>query len=133
MEISNCAFCKIINRQIPGHIITENDSVIVFLSLENHPLVVPKKHIPDIYSLDSETGSQIMAELIKTAKAVKQALQCEGVYITQANEPAAGQDVFHLHFHVYPRWQDQIMNQTGRVNDEERTITLNKIKLAHSA
>ena len=91
-------------------------------------MIVPKKHIADIYDLDPETGNLIMAELIKTAKAVKQGLQCEGVYITQANEAAAGQDVFHIHFHIYPRWQDQIMNQTERVEEAERTTTLEKIK-----
>jgi histidine triad (HIT) family protein len=130
--MNNCTFCKIIDRKIPGHIITENDSVIVFLSLENHPLVVPKKHIADIYSLDHETGNQLIAELIKTAKAVKEGLQCEGVYITQANEPAAGQDVFHIHFHVYPRWQDQMMNQTERVDEGERQLTLEKIKAVYA-
>ena len=128
--MKNCTFCKIINRQIPGHIISENENIIVFLSLENHPLVVPKKHIKDIYELDSATGNEIMKELVKTAKAVKQGLGSEGVYITQANEPAAGQDVFHIHFHVYPRWQDQIMNQMEKVDEKERTETLGKIKTA---
>ena len=130
--MENCIFCKIIRRDISGHIIAENDEVIVFLSLENHPLVVPKKHITDIYGLDSETGNHIMAELIKTAKAVKQGLQCEGVYVTQANEPAAGQDVFHIHFHVYPRWQDQMMNKTEKVGDEERKMTAEKIKAVYT-
>jgi histidine triad (HIT) family protein len=46
-----CIFCGIVKREIPAYIIDENDEVIVFLSLENHPLVVPKKHIPDIYSM----------------------------------------------------------------------------------
>ena len=126
--MENCVFCKIINRQLPGFIIDENDNVIVFLSRENHPLIVPKDHIKDIYELDEGTGHEIMNELVKTAKAVKQGLQCEGVYITQANEAAAGQDVFHIHFHIYPRWQDQIMNQTERVEEAERTTTLEKIK-----
>ncbi len=119
---------KIISHKIPGQVISENDNVIVFLSLENHPLVVPKKHIKDIYELDPETGTKIMKELIKTAKAVKKGLGCEGVYITQANEPGAGQDVFHIHFHIYPRWQDQIMNQAEIVEETERIATLDKIK-----
>ena len=45
----NCAFCRIIRRQIPAYIITEDDQVIVFLSKENHPLVASKQHIPNIY------------------------------------------------------------------------------------
>ncbi len=121
----NCTFCKIIDRKIPGHILGENENVIVFLSLENHPLIVPKKHIPDIYSLDNELGAEIMKEAIKIAKAVKQGLKCDGVYVTQANEPAAGQDVFHYHMHIYPRWND---SRQWESDEENRKLTAEKIK-----
>lgn len=126
--MNDCIFCKIINREAPGYIISENENVIVFVSRHNDPLVVPKKHVKDIYELDAETGSEIMKELIKTTKAVKKGFECEGVYITQANEPAAGQDVFHIHFHVYPRWQDQTKNEVKKVDDNERQKTMEKIK-----
>ncbi|HCJ36415.1 MAG TPA: HIT family hydrolase, partial [Ktedonobacter sp.] len=53
--MEDCIFCKIINRQIPAYILDENEDVITFLSLENHPLVVPKRHIPNIYSLDDRS------------------------------------------------------------------------------
>ena len=56
--MENCVFCKIINRQLPGYIISENENVIVFVSKHNDPLVVPKKHIKDIYGLDNETGNE---------------------------------------------------------------------------
>ena len=128
--MENCIFCKIINRELPAHIISENDNVIVFLSLENHPLVIPKKHIKNIYELDPETGAEIMKELIKTAKAIKNGLGCDGVYITQANEPAAGQDVLHIHFHVYPRWQAQQINKTEKMEETEYLTNLEKIKKA---
>ena len=101
--MNTCSFCRIIARQAPGYIIDEHDLVITFLSLENHPLVVPKQHIANIYSLDDVTGHAMMSTLITIANTVKNRMACDGVYITQANEPAAGQDVFHLHFHVYPR------------------------------
>jgi histidine triad (HIT) family protein len=126
--MDDCIFCKIINRQAPSYIISENDKVIVFVSRHNDPLVVPKNHIKDIYDLDAETGSKIVKELIKTAKAVKKGLECDGVYITQANEPAAGQDVFHIHFHVYPRWKGEARNQVNIVDDNERQITMEKVK-----
>lgn len=129
--MENCVFCKIINRQLPGYIISENGNVIVFVSRHNDPLVVPKKHIKDIYELDNETGKEITKELIKTAKAVKKGLKSEGVYITQANEPVAGQDVFHLHFHVYPRWQDQNKNEVKMTQDTEREQTMQKVKNAY--
>ena len=100
----NCIFCRIIHHQAPAYVVTEDEHIIVFLSRENHPLVVPKRHIPNIYTLDDATGAYIMSAAIQIARAVKLGLACEGIYLTQANEPAAGQDVFHFHLHIYPRW-----------------------------
>ena len=123
--MENCIFCKIINGEVPGYILDGNEYVIVFLSKENHPLIVPKKHIPDIYSLDNELGAEVMRESIKIAKAVKRGLKCDGVYVTQANEPAAGQDVFHYHMHIYPRWND---SRQWESDEENRKLTAENIK-----
>ncbi|MGB9279698.1 MAG: HIT domain-containing protein [Pseudonocardiaceae bacterium] len=109
--MDSCTFCKIVNREIPGYIIRETDSVISFLSLEKHPLVVPKAHIANIYALDSENGRKVMDEIVTVAKAMKQGLKADGIFITQANEPAAGQDVFHIHFHLYPRWESKDISE----------------------
>lgn len=128
--MENCTFCKIIDRKIPAFILDENERIIVFLSLENHPLIVPKKHIPDIYSLDNEIGAEVMKESIKIAKAVKQGLKCDGVYVIQANEPAAGQDVFHYHRHIYPRWNDSRQWESDEVN---RKLTAENIKAVLSS
>ena len=123
----HCVFCRIIRRELPAYIISEDNNVIVFLSLENHPLVVPKQHIPNIYTLGEATGIYLMRATIQVARAVKSGLQCEGVYLTQANEPTAGQDVFHLHIHIYPRWEavdfltQQIDTQVpGAIKEETR-------------
>lgn len=110
MRDPTCTFCGIIAREIQAHILDENDRVIVFLSLSNHPMVVTKAHIPDIYAMPNDLGAAVMSETIKVARAVKKALQCDGVYLTQANEHAAGQDVFHYHMHVYPCWGNTVKN-----------------------
>jgi len=110
--------------------VTEDEHIIVFLSKENHPLVVPKQHIPNIYSLDGATGAHIMRAAIEVARAVKVGLACEGIYLTQANEPAAGQDVFHFHLHIYPRWQavDFRSQQTAQhIREADKQETLQKI------
>ena len=79
-----------------------------------------------------------MAETIKIAKAVKRALQCDGIYLTQSNEPAAGQDVFHFHLHVYPCWEGKEVKAIGRfvrsvtdrknVTDEMKATMMRKIR-----
>lgn len=108
--MSSCVFCAIVAGKLPAFVIEENERVIVFLSLENHPLIVTKRHVADIYALDEALGAAVMRETIRVARAVKAGLECEGVFLAQANEPAAGQDVFHFHLHVYPRWRDKGLN-----------------------
>lgn len=88
--------------QAPAHIIKQNEDIIVFLSLEGHPLVVPKKHIPDIFSLDANVASQIMHEAITISKALRDTVNCDGLNLIQSNGSAAGQDVFHFHYTSSP-------------------------------
>lgn len=138
MRDPECGFCRIVAREVPAYIIDENDRVMVFLSLENHPLVVTREHIPDIYAMPGDVGAAVMEEAIKVARAVKQALQCDGVYLTQANEPAAGQDVFHYHLHVYPCWGDRVRRAIGdfvdsvtdreNVTEEMRAVTAERLR-----
>ena len=126
--MNDCIFCQIINRQLPGFIVSETEKVIVFVSRHNDLLVVPRKHFANIYELDTETGNELMQALAKTANAVKKAFESEGIYITQANDPAAGQDVFHLHFHVYARWHDEARNRVTRVDEKERRATMESVR-----
>jgi histidine triad (HIT) family protein len=110
--MTSCIFCQIISREAPADILAENDAVIVFLSLEHHPLVVPKLHVPDLFGLSDVLGAALMRETVRIAKAVRSGLHCDGIYVTQANGEAAGQQVFHLHLHVYPRWQSGSAQRT---------------------
>jgi hypothetical protein len=54
--VEDCVFCRIVYERAPAYIVDENDDVIVFLSLENHPLIVTKRHVPDIFALDEALG-----------------------------------------------------------------------------
>jgi histidine triad (HIT) family protein len=118
--MEECVFCRIIRKEQPAFLIEENDSVVVFMSLENHPLVVTKEHIQDIYALHEEAGCAVMKETIKVTKAVKDGLRCNGVYLTQCNEPAARQDVFHFHLHVFPCWEDGLEPHVSVAEDLRR-------------
>jgi histidine triad (HIT) family protein len=109
-KMNDCIFCKIVKREVPAYIIDENKDTLVFLSHENHPLVVTKQHLQDVYDLDEHVASAVMIEAVKIAKAVKAGLGCDGVNLVQSNGPAAGQDVFHFHLHIKPRWHnDQVI------------------------
>jgi diadenosine tetraphosphate (Ap4A) HIT family hydrolase len=83
--MTSCIFCQIISRETPADILAENDAAIAFLSLEHHPLVVPKLHVPDLFGLSDVLGSALMRETVRIAKAVRTGLHCDGIYVTQAN------------------------------------------------
>jgi histidine triad (HIT) family protein len=121
----NCTFCKIISRQLPGYIIAEDENTIVFVSLEGHPIVAPKEHVPDIFGLNDKLGSIIMKMAREVARATKEGLAADGIYITQTNGVAAGQSVFHYHMHVYPKWNDGRRLDRG---DESRRRTMGKVQ-----
>ena len=68
-----------------------------------HCLVVPRRHVRNIFDLDDETGATLVPALRRVAQAVYNAFVAEGITIAQSNEPP-WQEVFHLHFHVYARY-----------------------------
>jgi diadenosine tetraphosphate (Ap4A) HIT family hydrolase len=110
--MAECVFCEIVTeRTNPELAIFENEFVIGQISLHQKPgnhghvLVLPKRHVPNIYELPDELNAPLMSALRLLSVAVKKAFAAEGVQIRQNNEPAAGQDVFHLHFHIIPRYE----------------------------
>lgn len=110
--MTECIFCKIIEkRPDPALTIFENEHVIGQISFQQksgnhgHILVIPKQHVQNIYELPDELNAPLMSALRLLSRAVKKAFAADGIHIRQNNEPAAGQDVFHLHFHVIPRYQ----------------------------
>lgn len=100
----DCIFCSIIDGEIPGNIVYEDENVVAFLDAnpvsKGHTLVVPKKHVEDIHG--AEGMDYLMDALVKVSDAVEEAFDPEGINIAQNNGEAAGQEVFHLHFHVTP-------------------------------
>lgn len=108
MAHDDCLFCSIIDGKIPSAKVYEDEHVYAFLDIsqvtEGHTLVIPKKHVQDIYELEEDVASKFFARIPKIAKAVKKAYQAVGINLLNNNEYAAGQRVFHLHIHVIPRY-----------------------------
>lgn len=104
-------FEKIIDREIPANIVYEDDHVIAFMDafpiVKGHTLVVPKKVIENIYDLDEDTGAKVMKTIAKVANAVKDAFEPAGLNVVQNNGAYASQSVFHLHFHIIPRYKEE--------------------------
>ncbi len=108
--MKDCIFCKIINKEIDSFEIYEDDIVKVFLD-ENpksngHLLVVPKKHYENIFDTPKKVLAKINEVCKEMAQLCKQKLDCDGVNIVNASGKEAQQSVFHLHYHVVPRYEN---------------------------
>jgi histidine triad (HIT) family protein len=101
-------FARIVRGEIPCHRIHEDADTIAFMDImpqaEGHALVVPKVAGEDIFATPPESLSAAIRTAQTVARAVKQVFAPPGIMIAQLNGQAAGQSVFHLHFHVIPRY-----------------------------
>jgi len=108
MVVSDCVFCKIINGELPSAKVYEDEHVFAFLDLsqvtKGHTLVIPKKHVPNVYELSEEVAANLFKAVPKIANAVKKAYEPIGLNVLNNNGEAAGQSVFHIHLHIIPRY-----------------------------
>lgn len=114
-------FTKIINREIPAHIVAEDDNYIAFLDIfplqKGHTLVVPKKEVDYIYDLDDETLSGLHLFAKKVALSIKKSFPCNRVGVA-----VVGLEVPHAHIHLIPinNMADMnFMNEKMKLSQEE--------------
>lgn len=104
-------FERIIDREIPAHIIYEDDHTLAFLSIEpihkGHTVVIPKRFSRNFLDCSEEDAARTFLAAQKIAKHMKDALGADGINIHVNNEHAAGQEIFHSHLHVIPRYLDK--------------------------
>lgn len=105
----SCVFCDIVAGNAPASIVHEDERSLAFMDLgpvnPGHLLIVPKAHAADLSELDEEIGAHLFRIAMQCAAALRRsALRCEGVNIFLADGEAAFQEVFHVHLHVFPRF-----------------------------
>ena len=101
-------FAKILRGELPCHKVYEDDVAVAFMDImpraDGHVLVLPKAPSRNLLDADPAILGKLIVRVQKIARAVKSALGADGVTILQYNERAGGQIIFHLHFHIIPRW-----------------------------
>jgi histidine triad (HIT) family protein len=119
-------FTRIINREIPGHIVAENEQFIAFLDIVplvmGHTLVVPKKEVDYIFDLDDDTLAGLHVFAKNVAHAVKEAVPCKRIGVA-----VIGLEVPHTHIHLVP------MNSMGDINFTKPKLNPSTEQLAEVA
>jgi len=109
MSQPDCIFCKIIRGEIPCCKVYETDSVLAFLDIApvnlGHTLVIPKAHVEDVFSLPGELAPKLLEAIRVVGLALKEGLGAPGMNLGMNNGAAAGQLVFHAHWHLIPRFE----------------------------
>ena len=102
-------FAKILRGELPAVKVYEDDHTLAFMDIfphsVGHVLVIPKAPSRNLLDADPQALCHVMNTTQKVARAVKTALNADGIRIMQLNEAPAGQEVFHLHFHVIPVYE----------------------------
>lgn len=110
MKKEDCVFCKIISGEIPSKTIYEDDDFKVIFDIapatRGHAIIIPKKHVTDIFQISDEMASEIYLLAKRLAEAFKEVFHYDGFNILQNNGKLAGQTIFHLHMHLIPRYSD---------------------------
>lgn len=103
-----CIFCEIAAGRAPASIVYEDEAVIAFMDLmpitEGHLLVIPKEHYRNMFDAPPEICAGVMATAARLAPVLRKATGCAGMNVHVANEAVAGQEVWHLHLHLLPRY-----------------------------
>jgi histidine triad (HIT) family protein len=119
-------FTKIINREIPGHIVAEDNNFIAFLDImplvNGHTLVVPKKEIDYIFDMEDETLAAMTVFAKRVAVGLKKAIPCKRIGVC-----VIGLEVPHAHIHLVP------MNVMGDINFSNPKLKPTQEQLAETA
>jgi histidine triad (HIT) family protein len=103
-----CWACRVINGDNAGCVVIESPDVVVLINplgvTSGHALVVPRRHIRNLYELPDALAGPILSTAARVARAAKRAFAADGVTLRQNNEAASDQHLFHFHLHVIPRF-----------------------------
>lgn len=105
-----CIFCNIAERKSEAEIVFEDDSIISFLDIQpinyGHALVIPKKHFDNFLTIPPEELIHLINATQYIAGAVKRSVNADGFNIISNNGNSAGQTIYHFHFHIIPRFNE---------------------------
>jgi histidine triad (HIT) family protein len=126
---SNNVFARILRGELPAHKVYEDAETLAFMDImpraPGHTLVVPKAPVRNILDASEAQLAACMRTVQRVASAAMQAFSAQGFTLLQANEAAGGQDVFHMHFHVLPRWEGKPLGPPASQMEKPEVLAAN--------
>jgi histidine triad (HIT) family protein len=126
-------FGKILRGELPSHKLYEDDASIAIMDVmptaDGHTLVIPKVPSRNLLDADPAILQRLIVTVQTLARAVKSAFGADGVAVYQFNEAASGQSVFHLHFHIVPRFEGVTVKPHGSKMEDPAVLTANADKI----
>jgi len=121
---NNNPFAKILRGELPAHKIYEDAETFAFMDImprgTGHCLVIPKRPSRNLLDVDAASLAAVISAVQKVGRAAVAAFDADGLTIQQFNESAGGQVVFHLHFHILPRFEGVALRpHTGEMEKPE--------------
>lgn len=112
---TDCPFCAIAaGKDDSVELIAESESWVAFFpstpATSGHTLLIPRRHVADLWSAEPELGAELAVAAIKIGRAIQRALEPEGMNLITSKGKAAEQSVFHLHLHLVPRWKEDALD-----------------------
>lgn len=122
--MTNCIFCKIIKKELPAHIVYEDEFVLAILDKDmevyGHTLIIPKQHYKDIFDIESSILEKIIYVVKKLSIQYKKNILATGINIFNASGIDAQQSVFHFHIHILPRFSNDGLNTRPTNNIKQK-------------
>jgi histidine triad (HIT) family protein len=113
--MNDCAFCRIVRREIPAEVVFESDTALAFFPPEpatrGHTLVIPKQHVEDFLHLASADLPALGDAVLRVGHGLEAALSPQGMNVISSAGAAASQTVGHLHVHLVPRWHGDAVGE----------------------
>lgn len=132
----NCLFCRIVAGELPSRQVYADEHAVAFLDIapwhRGHTLVIPRRHVPDLLS-DPTALTEIAPAIVATGSLLVDRLGADGLNALTSNGAVAGQEVFHLHVHLVPRYADDpgigrlvARSEAGDLDQVLATVTGNR-------